>query len=200
MFDPAGGPTSAQANHSCGPTSPPRTVAAWDDPISGEGATSSWSLRHGRSRHKSIPVDNAHHLEPDSPSRLARKPRGRTEARPASTAVQTAQRGGSSWREAGGAARCRRPRAALPQHRPTACCRRSFHASPGSGEIAFARRSSTTVSQSRSATVPGREAAPEQHRGEQPEQAFNHQNDPEPIPPMRLLVHCGSAVRAAIGR
>ena len=35
-------------------------------------------MRHGPSRNESVPVENAHHLEADSPSRLAGKPRGST--------------------------------------------------------------------------------------------------------------------------
>ena len=35
-------------------------------------------MRHGQSRNESVPVEDIHHLAPDSPSRLAGKPRGGT--------------------------------------------------------------------------------------------------------------------------
>lgn len=130
-----------------------------------------------------------HHLEPDSPSRLAGKPLGGT----GRACVDDDRRG-----TVGRVCPCVRPvgRSAVGVRGPPHPNLVGWTASSGSGEITLA----TALRDDRvpgrgSATAPGREAAPEKHRGQDPSR-------PPTIrlaPTVLLLGRCRSAVRA-IGR
>lgn len=138
------------------------------------------ALRHGPSRSESMPVENAHHLEPDSPNRFAWKPPGGRGERP----PPTLQRGrrveifpARSWvgRLAVGV---REP--PCLKRRTMASRRRWSQRFGRSREIALdtALLDDRVPADHRPTTTPWREAAPEQHRGEQSKQASNHQDDP----------------------
>lgn len=103
-----------------------------------------------------------HHLEPDSPSRLAGKPVGGT----GRACVDDDRRG-----TVGRVCPCVRPvgRSAVGVRGPPRPNLVGWTASSGSGEITLA----TALRDDRvpgrgSATAPGREAAPEKHRGQDP--------------------------------
>jgi hypothetical protein len=139
------------------------------------------ALRHGPSRSESMPVENAHHLEPDSPNRFARKPPGGTGRASTADAPE-----GTAGRDLPGAKPVGRLAVGVREppclKRRTMASRRRWSQRLGrSREIARSiRRSSTTVSPAdhRPTTAPWREAAPEQHRGKQSKQASNDQDDP----------------------
>jgi hypothetical protein len=110
------------------------------------------ALRHGPSRSESMPVENAHHLEPDSPNRFARKPPGGTGRASTADAPE-----GTAGRDLPGA----KPvgRLAVGGREPPCLKRRpasnaaqwplavgGLSASAGQGRSRSIRRSSTTVS------------------------------------------------------
>jgi hypothetical protein len=139
-------------------------------------------LRHGQSRNESVPVENAHHLEADSPRGLAGKPRGGTgracvaNRQGVTTAGVVLARG----RWGGSLSPIREP--PCPNVTGWPRCRRRLSASGGSGEIPLdPALLDDRVPGHRPTTAPRREAAPEQHRGEQSKQASNHQDDPNRI-------------------
>jgi hypothetical protein len=138
------------------------------------------ALRHGPSRSESMPVENAHHLEPDSPNRFARKPPGGTgRASTADAPEGTAGRDLPGAKPAGRLAVGGREPPCLK--RRTMASRRRWSQRLGrSREIALdtALLDDRVPADHRPTSAPWREAAPEQHRGKQSKQASNHQDDP----------------------